>query len=275
MRLEDLPVETMREALRIYLEVAWEEEAGKHWPPIDWDACGSASDVIACFKDETGSRNMRKYSLRLGNARYPFMKVVFQELLLHDSFFFAVDTHDDLSIKDAYQDYEKWLEIKRYNTRVKEEIERTWTAAGVPTFATMVAEVERSTPMTCDGEARGPLILIVDDDPALALGVETILNRSGYTTCKASSGEEALEVLEERRPALVLSDLEMRGMTGLELAGRLRKDPRMRSLPFILATAASISAENFGVIDGFLVKPFDTQLLLRFIEQHIGTEKPG
>lgn len=270
MRLEDLPVGTMREALRIYLDMAWEDEASGHWPPVDWETCSSACDVLASFKDETGTGNMRKYSLRLGNKRYPFMKVVFQELLIHDSFYFAVDTHDDLDLKDSFQDYEQWLAIKNWNSSLKERVERAWREAGVPTFASLVAEIEGMAPVgEGSGAATGPLVLVVDDEPDIAHGVETILNRRGYATLTAASGEEALELVDGRRPALILSDLEMKGMTGLELAARLRKRESTRRIPFILATAASIATANFKVVDGFLVKPFDRDVLIRFVEQHL------
>jgi len=273
MRLQDVQVETMRRALELYLNAAFGEDAEKKLPPIDFESCRSCEDVLAFFKDDSGAQRMRKFSLRLGNCRYPFMKLVFQELLVRDSFFFSVDTHDELDIKNSFQDYEKWLEIKRFNAHMKENVEAAWNREDIPTFASLVAEVEKQTPELETGAGEKPMVLIVEDEPDIARGVETILGRSGYSTTRVPSAERALEVLQDMRPDLILSDLEMGGMTGLDLARKLREDPDRKSIPFILATAATVGSSNFAVIDGYLVKPFDTKILLRFIAQYLRPEK--
>ena len=262
----------MRKALERYLVAAFGEEAANKWPSIDFDACQSAKDVLAFFKDESAAQGMRKYTLRLGNVRYPFMKLVFQELLLRDSFFFAVDTHDELDIKKSFPDYEKWLEIKKFNASLREQVEQAWKQAGVPTFASIVAEVERQTPeRKVDADSK-QMILIVEDEPDIARGVETILARSGYATTTVPSAEAAVEQLENMRPDLILSDLEMSGMTGLDLARKVREDSRLSGIPFILATAATVGSTNFAVIDGYLVKPFEAKILLRFVAQYLKPE---
>ena len=270
MRLEDVPVDLMRTALDLYVAEAFGAEGPVRSTGIPWEDCQSATDVLDHFSDDTGDHTMRKFTLRLGNQRYPFMKVVFQELLLRDRFFFAVDTHDELDIKKSFADYEKWLEIKRFNSDIKERVERAWKEHQVPTFATIVAEVEAQTPQAA--EPREKLILIVENEPDIARGVTTILERSGYRTVWVSSGEEALDVLEEIQPDLILSDLEMDGMTGLELAATLRKMDGPQ-VPFILATAATVGSSNFVVIDGYLVKPFDTDVLLKFVNQHLEAKR--
>jgi len=275
MRLDELDVATMRRAIEIYLEHAYPDPARRPRPPIAFETCRSVDDVLAAFRNETGSHRMRKYVLRLGNERYPHMKLVFQELLIRDSFFFAVDTHDELDIKKSYPDYEKWLDLKRQNAQLKEAIEKSWSKAGVPTFASIVREVEERTPRRAAAPGRRPEILIVDDDADIARGVETILDREGYDTRLASSGEEALKAIAEKPPDLVLSDLEMPGMTGLELAEALRAKEDTARIPFILATAATVGSSNFRVIDGYLVKPFDTNVLLKFIEQYLKPARPA
>jgi CheY-like chemotaxis protein len=91
---------------------------------------------------------------------------------------------------------------------------------------------------------------------------------------KAARAEEALERIAETRPDLVLSDLEMPGMSGLELARRLRADPATSTIPFILATAASIDPSHFRLVDGYLVKPFETSVLLKFIAKYLSSKAP-
>ena len=61
----------------------------------------------------------------------------------------------------------------------------------------------------------------------------------------------------------------MPGLSGLDLARRVRADARLKGIPFILATAASIDASHFALIDGYLVKPFETTVLLKFIAKYL------
>ena len=54
------------------------------------------------------------------------MKLVFQELLVRDKFFFAVDTHDEMFVDSSWADFDQWIELKRENSEIKEKIEREW-----------------------------------------------------------------------------------------------------------------------------------------------------
>lgn len=237
-----------------------------------FDTCADVDAALALFQRDQRAGNMRRWTLRLGNKRYPFMKLVFQELLVKGRFFFAVDTHDEVELKDCFPDYDQWLELKRWNQQLKESIERAWRAAGVITFIEIVARVEAETPPGPSARVTAPLILVVDDDKGIAQGVQSMLQRRGYRVRLAQHAEAALEAIADCRPDLIISDLEMgAGMSGLDLAAKLRGDDATRTIPFILATAASIASTNFSVIDGFLVKPFETGVLLKFVERHVGT----
>jgi CheY-like chemotaxis protein len=276
MKLDDLDVSLVRTAVDIYLACAWGPRAAERVPGIDFEACTDIHSLLKRFRDEMSPTGMRRFSLRLGNPRYPFMKLILQELLVKDSFFFAVDTHDELGIQAAFPDYGEWLEIKAGNRALKERIERAWCDSHLPTFATLVAQMERDAPAPHGIQRReAPLILIADDDESIARGVESVLARNGYRTQRVVSAEAGLAAIAEEPPDLVLSDLEMGGMTGLEFATRLREDSRTASIPFILATAASVGQTHFRVIDGFLVKPFDQAVLLKFIETHLKAAEPA
>lgn len=270
----DLP--TMERAIRTYLELAWEDDADAKMPPIDFSS-PTLDEVLQSWTADRGAGRMRRYTLRLGNYRYPFMKLVFQELLIRGRFFFAVDTHDEMDLKDSFADYEQWLEVKRFNARLKEAVERAWQEREVPTFAAVVAQVERETPPAPRRETktRPAYVLIVDDEVDIARGVDAILARSGYRTRQVHTAEDAFESIQRDRPDLVLSDLEMPGMSGLDLAAKLREDPGLESIPFILATAATIGRSHFGVIDGFLVKPYESPVLLKFVSEHLGRRDRG
>ena len=270
----DLP--TMERAIRTYLELAWKDDADAKMPPIDFSS-PTLDEVLQSWTADRGAGRMRRYTLRLGNYRYPFMKLVFQELLIRGRFFFAVDTHDEMDLKDSFADYEQWLEVKRFNARLKEAVERAWQEREVPTFAAVVAQVERETPPAPRRETktRPAYVLIVDDEVDIARGVDAILARSGYRTRQVHTAEDAFESIQRDRPDLVLSDLEMPGMSGLDLAAKLREDPGLESIPFILATAATIGRSHFGVIDGFLVKPYESPVLLKFVSEHLGRRDRG
>jgi len=276
MSIEGIDVLTMERAIRTYLRFAWKDEAGDKMPSVDFASATGPEDVLREFIADSGAGRMRRFTLRLGNLRYPFMKLVFQELLIRGRFFFAVDTHDEMDLKDSFPDYEQWLELKRYNAQLKESVERAWRKEGVPTFATIVEQVEMETPAGPASlvEAREKsYILIVDDERDIARGVDTILSRQGYRTRQVHTGEDAWETIQETPPDLILSDLEMPGMSGLDLAARLREDPRLEGIPFILATAASIGPDHFGVIDGFLVKPYEAPVLRKFVSEHLARRR--
>lgn len=271
MRLESVTSAIFEQAVASYLKHAWGDLADSHWPALDL-AGTDAEHVLEGFSDERREGRMRRFTLRLGNRRYPFMKLVFQESLIRNSFFFGVDTHDELDIKETTPDYAEWLLIRDYNARVKEKVEREWKDLDVPTFEDVLEDVDRAP--VPDEQRRdpeqAPTIFVVDDDREIAEGVRRILSRRGYRVEVSHSAEEALRKLEQVKPDLVLSDLEMGGgMTGLDFARRLRENPRRADVPFLLATAAGIDLSCYTHLDGFLVKPYEIEVLLAFLSKHL------
>ena len=114
------------------------------------------------------------------------------------------------------------------------------------------------------GEAAAD-ILVVHDTPANVRLLKTILEARGYEVRSASSGAEALAAVAERRPDLVLLDVVMPGMDGLEACRRLRADPATAALPVLMVTASDhsdkVTALDAGA-DDFVTKPFDQAELL-------------
>lgn len=93
----------------------------------------------------------------------------------------------------------------------------------------------------------------------------------GYRTVTAIDGEEALEQISKQVPALILSDLEMPKMNGLELAKAIRANPDYKRLPFIMITSRATNkhrkqAQLAGVND-YLIKPVDRETLQKYIEK--------
>lgn len=112
-------------------------------------------------------------------------------------------------------------------------------------------------------------ILIVDDDPDIVTMLEDRLQASGYGTMIARDGVEALERIEQEAPHLILLDLDMPRLTGLEVLKRLPKIKLAEELPVVVMTAhasidAAVEAMKTGAYD-FLTKPLDKDHLLLVI----------
>jgi DNA-binding response OmpR family regulator len=109
-----------------------------------------------------------------------------------------------------------------------------------------------------EDHARGT-VLVVDDEPTIAEVVSRYLERAGYRTRIASDGPQALERVAERRPDLVVLDLMLPGIDGLEVMRRLRHPERDR-IAFILLTAKGEESDRvIGLrlgADDYVVKPF-------------------
>ena len=120
----------------------------------------------------------------------------------------------------------------------------------------------------------GPQVLIVEDDLDLRDALADTLGYAGLTVLTAADGEEALQVLGEERPVLVVSDVQMRpmdGMTFLERARAVHPD-----VPVLLMTAyatvqQAVEAMKQGAVD-YLVKPFEGEVLVSKVVSHLPAE---
>jgi diguanylate cyclase (GGDEF)-like protein len=115
----------------------------------------------------------------------------------------------------------------------------------------------------------GPLpetVLVVDDSPEIARMVEVILRSAGYRVQVAGDGQEALEMIQESRPDLILLDVMMPKLDGFQLTRLLRQDPRMSGLSIIILTAKGLSADRLQGLtagaDDYILKPFDAGELI-------------
>jgi CheY-like chemotaxis protein len=101
-----------------------------------------------------------------------------------------------------------------------------------------------------------PSILIVDDEPPIRELLVTFLSEAGYDTPSAVHGAEALAKVAAARPDLVLADVMMPVLGGVELCRRLKGDPATRGIPVVLMSAVA-RGEPVAGEDAFLRKPFD------------------
>lgn len=109
-------------------------------------------------------------------------------------------------------------------------------------------------------------VLVVDDDPDVRRLVEMKLKLDGIETLGATNGAEALQILEEEAVDLVVLDLMMPVMDGMEVCRRMRNDPRFQRVPIIMLTARAQPADiERGFAQGatdYVVKPFSPRELL-------------
>ena len=110
-------------------------------------------------------------------------------------------------------------------------------------------------------------ILIVDDELAIADVVSELLSEEGYATRIAIGGDHALAMLERERPDLVLLDLYMPGMSGVDLLAHLRADASLASLPVVVMTAGAIDSADLTSrgATGMISKPFEVDALLETV----------
>lgn len=120
------------------------------------------------------------------------------------------------------------------------------------------------------------LILIVEDDPNSRKLLRDVLDTVGYETCEASNAEDGIRLAQGSRPALILMDIRLPGMNGIEALHRLRDDSGTRAIPVVAVTASVMHDQRAQVLDaGFDAlenKPISVRSLLATIRRLLQTE---
>jgi two-component system response regulator AtoC len=116
-------------------------------------------------------------------------------------------------------------------------------------------------------EQRKPHVLVVDDEPNVRRVLATLLEQAGFAATRAASGEQALDLVRSLDPDLVITDLKMPGIDGLELLRRLQQS--FPEIPVVMLTAHgtvanAVEAMKCGALD-FLTKPFDKQQVIDLV----------
>ncbi|BCJ55769.1 diguanylate cyclase response regulator [Actinoplanes sp. NBRC 14428] len=128
-----------------------------------------------------------------------------------------------------------------------------------------------------ESEDRPDLIMVVDDDDDIAGFVAFNLKVHGFDVVRARDGQEALELIEARRPDLAVVDWMMPRMDGVELTRRLRAEPLTSALPVIMLTAKGMTVDKVvgltAGVDDYLVKPFDTAELMARVSSTLRRNK--
>ncbi len=118
-----------------------------------------------------------------------------------------------------------------------------------------------------------PKILIVDDIDMNVAILDNILQSEGYDTMCATNVHDALELIKVNKPSLVLSDLSMPEIDGMEFCRMLKSNPKTRDIPFVFITVLDTTSEkenafSTGAVD-FIPKPFDSVEVIMRVRNHI------
>jgi len=120
----------------------------------------------------------------------------------------------------------------------------------------------------------GKLILIVEDEPRNLKLFRDILKISGYNTIEATNGRQGVELARDRRPDLILMDIQMPVMDGLEATRILKADVRTKDIPVIALTAYAMKGDEEKIreagCDGYIPKPIEVKEFLKRVADYLG-----
>lgn len=121
------------------------------------------------------------------------------------------------------------------------------------------------------------LILIVEDNEKNLKLVRDVLQVKGYETLEAVTAEDGLKIAREKKPTLILMDIQLPGMNGIEALKALRAAPATAKIPVIAITASVMQQDRQQIMnagfDGFIEKPVNLRGLLDTVQRWLRTEK--
>ncbi len=118
-----------------------------------------------------------------------------------------------------------------------------------------------------------PTVLVVEDHPLNMKLTSDLLELHGFQVVKATDGESALQLLQTIQPDLILLDIHLPGMDGLQVFQQIKADPRLSAIPVIALTASAMRDQEerirtVGFTD-YIAKPIDTKRLIATVRTHL------
>lgn len=122
-------------------------------------------------------------------------------------------------------------------------------------------------------ERVAPLVLAVDDDPAVLRIIESQLTRNDFSVKTAPSAEEALKILKEITPAVLILDVTMEGMSGYDLCHMVKRDTKLQDVPVIFLTSRGTpqdykTGHDLGAVI-YMTKPLKAEKLANIVQMLI------
>jgi CheY-like chemotaxis protein len=116
----------------------------------------------------------------------------------------------------------------------------------------------------------GELILVVEDNEKNRKLVRDVLTFKGYTILEAETGEDGVRLAKERQPRLVLMDIQLPGINGIEALRQLRADDTTRAIPVLAVTASAMDRDRQTIMaagfDGYQSKPLNVKEFMAAVE---------
>jgi two-component system cell cycle response regulator DivK len=117
----------------------------------------------------------------------------------------------------------------------------------------------------------GELILVVEDNEKNRKLVRDVLVVKGYRLLETESGEDGLRLAREQHPALILMDIQLPGIDGIETLRRLRADPATAAIPVVAVTASAMTQDRQKILvagfDGYQAKPISIRPFLQLVRE--------
>jgi CheY-like chemotaxis protein len=117
----------------------------------------------------------------------------------------------------------------------------------------------------------GELILVVEDNDKNRKLVRDLLVVKGYRLLEVETGEDAVRVAHEHQPALILMDIQLPGIDGIETLRRLRADPATAAIPIVAVTASAMTRDRQKILaagfDGYQAKPISVRPFLEAVRE--------
>lgn len=122
----------------------------------------------------------------------------------------------------------------------------------------------------------GKCVLVVDDEPKNIKLVRDLVQIMGHTVIEAPNGRVAVEMARQHAPALILMDIQMPVMDGIQATRLLKRDPATRAIPIIVLTSYAMTGDRERIMqagcDEYMTKPLDTRVLMSTINRILTVE---
>ncbi|NOZ56290.1 MAG: response regulator [Calditrichaeota bacterium] len=123
---------------------------------------------------------------------------------------------------------------------------------------------------------QGKRVLVVDDNDLNLELVTDLLEVAGFSVHSATTAEEGIQLARTTQPDLILMDVGLPGMDGLEAARILKNDPRTRGIPLVALTAHAMRGDRERALaagcDGYITKPIDTRTFVRDVHRFVSAQ---
>lgn len=116
-------------------------------------------------------------------------------------------------------------------------------------------------------------VMVVEDNEKNRKLMRVILKAKGYNVIEATTGEEALNILKDQKPDIILMDIQLPGIDGITLVKQIKADITMRDIPIVAVTAYAMKGDEKKILscgcDAYISKPINTQELPLTVEKYI------